>query len=197
MNHENGHQISKNPSNHWDIPPELDTLLVFRSFDVEHEVLPTYSNRMAFTIWYYGHETKDCNDICMNNAKSTVTPPHLPNSIKPDNNGQESIFVAIPSYRDTECEHTLRDLYEKASNPSRIFVGLCLQNEDEMSTEFLLQYPNVRVAKLHYTIAKGPCYARSLAQELWKGEDFYLQIDSHMRYVYCVDAAKENKFTVL
>jgi len=31
--------------------------------------------------------------------------------------------------------------------------------------------------------ATGPCKARHLAQQLWDGEEFYLQIDSHMRFV--------------
>lgn len=31
--------------------------------------------------------------------------------------------------------------------------------------------------------ARGPCWARYLAQLLWHGEDFYLQLDSHMRFV--------------
>jgi hypothetical protein len=36
---------------------------------------------------------------------------------------------------------------------------------------------------LAHTEAKGPCYARALAQQLWKGEEKFLQIDSHMRFV--------------
>jgi len=31
--------------------------------------------------------------------------------------------------------------------------------------------------------ARGPCWARYLAQLLWRGEDLYLQLDSHMRFV--------------
>lgn len=30
--------------------------------------------------------------------------------------------------------------------------------------------------------AAGPCWARHLAQALWQGETFVLQIDSHMRF---------------
>lgn len=30
--------------------------------------------------------------------------------------------------------------------------------------------------------ATGPCKARMLAQKLWGGEEFFLQIDSHMRF---------------
>ena len=34
---------------------------------------------------------------------------------------------------------------------------------------------------------KGPCYARHLAQTLHRGEDYVLQIDSHMRFRPCWD----------
>jgi [Skp1-protein]-hydroxyproline N-acetylglucosaminyltransferase len=36
---------------------------------------------------------------------------------------------------------------------------------------------------LHYRQAKGPCYARALAQTLYNGQRYYLQIDCHMRFV--------------
>ena len=42
---------------------------------------------------------------------------------------------------------------------------------------------HVRKIFLEHTQAKGPCYARALAQTLWEGEDYFLQIDSHMRFV--------------
>ncbi len=33
------------------------------------------------------------------------------------------------------------------------------------------------------TEATGPCKARRLSQKLWAGEDYWLQVDSHMRFV--------------
>lgn len=30
-------------------------------------------------------------------------------------------------------------------------------------------------------LAAGPCPARAAAQQLWQGEEFYLQVDAHMR----------------
>ena len=35
--------------------------------------------------------------------------------------------------------------------------------------------------------ARGPCWARYLAQLLWQGEELYLQLDSHMRFVHAWD----------
>lgn len=29
--------------------------------------------------------------------------------------------------------------------------------------------------------ARGPCYARARIQQLYQGEDYYLQLDSHFR----------------
>jgi [Skp1-protein]-hydroxyproline N-acetylglucosaminyltransferase len=41
---------------------------------------------------------------------------------------------------------------------------------------------NLRTIILDYRFATGPCYARHLAQSLHRGEDYILQIDSHMRF---------------
>ena len=37
-----------------DVAPVLDTLVVFLSERIEHEVLPAYATRLALTSWYYG-----------------------------------------------------------------------------------------------------------------------------------------------
>lgn len=41
----------------------------------------------------------------------------------------------------------------------------------------------VREVRCHYSTATGPCAARSMAQQLWAGEEYVLQIDAHMRFV--------------
>ncbi|GAM26164.1 hypothetical protein SAMD00019534_093390 [Acytostelium subglobosum LB1] len=41
----------------------------------------------------------------------------------------------------------------------------------------------VSVIRMPYTDAKGPCIARALCQTLWQQERYYLQIDSHMRFI--------------
>ncbi len=42
-------------------------------------------------------------------------------------------------------------------------------------------HTQVRQIVLPYGDAEGPCKARALAQTLWSGEEYVLQIDSHMR----------------
>ncbi len=41
---------------------------------------------------------------------------------------------------------------------------------------------NVRMVAMAASQANGPCFARHLAGALWRGEDYVLQIDSHMRF---------------
>ena len=41
----------------------------------------------------------------------------------------------------------------------------------------------VREIRIPWQEATGPCKARHLAQQLWDGEEFCLQIDSHTRFV--------------
>ena len=38
-----------------------------------------------------------------------------------------SIFVSIASYRDSECQHTLMNLFKTAMRPHRVYVGLVWQ----------------------------------------------------------------------
>lgn len=40
-----------------DVAPLLDTLVVFLSERIEHEVLPAHVQRLALTAWYYGRDS--------------------------------------------------------------------------------------------------------------------------------------------
>ncbi|KAL3931712.1 MAG: hypothetical protein SGBAC_011182 [Bacillariaceae sp.] len=99
-----------------------------------------------------------------------------------------SIFVSIASYRDSEICHTLDSLFANARHPDRVFVGAVLQNDasyDQQNvrlTQKYVNHANVRCLELAAKHALGPCYARSLAQSLHRGETYVLQIDSHMRF---------------
>lgn len=183
---------SSTASPYWDVAPALDTLVVFRSLDVEHEVLPALKERMAITIWYYGRVDSQHPGLVKDETQASV--PALPEPLPPDNpvpmasaSGGDTIFVAIPSYRDPECRHTVDDLLRKATHPSRIRVGICLQDDDEdddtrQYLEDNYSAHQVRFKWVNYRDAAGPCVARFEAQKLWEDEKFYLQIDSHMRF---------------
>ncbi|RHY33721.1 hypothetical protein DYB32_001463 [Aphanomyces invadans] len=108
-----------------------------------------------------------------------LPPPAIPDLIS-------TIFVSIPSYCDSECQPTVAHLFATATAPSRVFAGLCLQHDEGDPTQaiaFAAAYGDqVRVKRMHPADATGPCLARWETQQLWRGEPYYLQIDSHMRY---------------
>lgn len=96
------------------------------------------------------------------------------------------IFVGIASYRDPECQWTVKDLFAKARHPARVTVGMCLQlvpGEDDDCLRVQTRPEQCRVIQVHAKESKGACWARSRVQSLWQGEEYVLQIDSHMRFV--------------
>jgi glycosyltransferase involved in cell wall biosynthesis/peroxiredoxin/predicted 2-oxoglutarate/Fe(II)-dependent dioxygenase YbiX len=97
-----------------------------------------------------------------------------------------AIFVNIASFRDPECQWTVKDLFEKAAHPERVFVGICWQFDPAEDTHCFAQpYPRagqVREYKVDYRESRGANWARDKAQSLWQGEEYVLQIDSHMRF---------------
>lgn len=96
------------------------------------------------------------------------------------------IFVNIASYRDTECQWTVKDLFDKAADPDRVFVGICWQfvpGEDDDCFQVETRPDQVRVAEFLAKESRGVCWARHHSQKLWDGEEYTLQIDSHMRFV--------------
>lgn len=99
----------------------------------------------------------------------------------------ETIFVSIPSFRDVETQHTISNLFDVASHPERVYVGVFYQidvSEEEVMFRIPYAYPaNVREKRISYVDARGPCYARHVVQSLYQGEHYVLSLDSHMRLV--------------
>ncbi len=96
-----------------------------------------------------------------------------------------TIFVSIASYRDRECKKTIHSLFSKAVHPHSVFIGVCEQNKDKTEgCGCCSQYDSqIRVKRMSYQEAKGPTFARYWCSLLWRGEELYLQIDSHMKFV--------------
>lgn len=98
---------------------------------------------------------------------------------------QPRIFVSIASYRDTECQWTVKDLFEKAKHPDRVNVGICWQfiaAEDSDCFVVKTRPEQVRVIEVDARESRGVCWARSRIQELWRGEEYFLQVDAHSRF---------------
>ncbi len=96
------------------------------------------------------------------------------------------IFVQIASYRDAECQWTVRELFKNAAHPQRLNIGICWQYHPVEDKDLLVideaYAPQVRLMKIESKDSQGACWARHQVQKLWQGEEYVLQIDSHMRF---------------
>lgn len=102
------------------------------------------------------------------------------------------IFISIASYRDEACKNTVYELFEKAAEPDKIIVGVVQQNNKDKTKEDCFdscekckkrkESGHIVVKNMDYLEAKGPAFARWAVSELWNGEEFYFQIDSHMKF---------------
>jgi predicted 2-oxoglutarate/Fe(II)-dependent dioxygenase YbiX/peroxiredoxin len=102
------------------------------------------------------------------------------------------IFVQIASYRDPECQWTIKDLFAKASHPERITIGVCWQyipGEDDGLLVNDTRPDQVRIMEVPAAESKGVCWARRETQKLWQGEEYTLVTDSHMRFIQGWDDA--------
>lgn len=87
------------------------------------------------------------------------------------------IFIAIASYQDKMLDLTLRSAYNKAQNKDNLVFGVVDQSNIPFADyPFAKQVRYVRIDPIH---ARGPCWARALAQSLMSDETYFLQIDSH------------------
>ena len=95
------------------------------------------------------------------------------------------IFIQIASYRDPELVKTIKSIIENARNPKNLRFGICRQYHPEDGFDSLEEYKDdnrFRVIDVLYTESKGVCWARNLTQTLYDGEEYTMQIDSHMRF---------------
>jgi len=82
--------------------------------------------------------------------------------------------------RDDECSYTVQHMFDQADVPERIFVGVCEQNWRERESCRTGHLPlslrnNVQYMLVNASEAKGPTYGRALAQQMFRGQDYYMQ----------------------
>lgn len=97
------------------------------------------------------------------------------------------IFVSLASYRDPEIIKTVKDFIENESGNNTITYGICLQDTIEYFNEVIRTFDDhkrkINIDFLPYKDAKGVCFARRRLQNMVTYEDFFLQMDSHMRSI--------------
>jgi len=98
----------------------------------------------------------------------------------------ETIFVQIAAYRDPDLLNTIKDILEKAKTPQNLRFGIAWQNSKEDTWYDLSEYMDddrFRILDIPHEESKGACWARNTLQQLYSGETYTLQIDSHTRFI--------------
>jgi len=95
------------------------------------------------------------------------------------------IFIQVASYRDPQLIPTIESALKNAKNPKNLVFGIARQYHPDDKFDDLSKYENdkrFRILNILYSDAKGACWARNQIQQLYKNEEYTLQIDSHMRF---------------
>ncbi len=96
------------------------------------------------------------------------------------------IFVQIASYRDPQLVPTIEDMLSNAKKPKNLVFSIARQFSEEDGFDNLDKYrkdKRFKILDIPYNESEGVCWARNLTQQLYSGEEYTLQIDSHMRFV--------------
>ena len=96
------------------------------------------------------------------------------------------IYISIASYRDPQLLPTIHDCINNATNPENLVFGIAWQHSEEDVWDNLGEFRHdtrFRIANIDYKDSKGACWARSEIHNLYGGEEYYLQLDSHHRFI--------------
>jgi hypothetical protein len=93
-----------------------------------------------------------------------------------------SIFVQIAAYRDLEVTPTILNAIKQSSGNHTINFGVHTVYVDESEIN-VPDLPNVKHVESKAPENIGLGVGRSLAHQFYDGEDYYLQCDSHSRFV--------------
>lgn len=94
-----------------------------------------------------------------------------------------TIFVSIAAYRDPQVIPTVEDCIAKSSHPAALRFGICWQRDPSDPVLPFSKDRRIRVAEYDWQESRGIAWARAVCMQLFDGEDYYLQIDSHHRFV--------------
>lgn len=125
-------------------------------------------------------------------------------------NSEETIYISVASYRDPECEPTVADIFLRASHPERVRVAIIDQRAeddevppcavptipcDEDSEQPLCKYSHlIDSYAVSAPLSVGPVFARHLANRMYRGEYFAMQVDSHVRFIEGWDTSIVNQW---
>jgi hypothetical protein len=98
------------------------------------------------------------------------------------------IFVSIAAYRDPQLVPTIEDCLQKALSAERLRFGICWQHAEDESPLPYVDDERFRILDVPWRQSQGACWARAEVMKLWRGEPWFMQVDSHCRFACDWDA---------
>ncbi|XGA81023.1 hypothetical protein OR573_05045 [Halomonas sp. CH40] len=92
-----------------------------------------------------------------------------------------NLFISIAAFCDPFLRFTIESLFNQASEPEKLFLGIVDQSHESQQTwiSTLAHADQIRYLHIDPLHSKGVSWARHLAQTLYDDEKYFLQIDSH------------------
>ena len=97
----------------------------------------------------------------------------------------QKILIKIVSYRDPELVKTIASALAAADHPERVEFAIVNQVGDETRDQLAIFHadPRFTVTEVHWSQSLGLGWARNMCDAMWRGQEFTLQLDSHMRFL--------------
>jgi hypothetical protein len=92
------------------------------------------------------------------------------------------VFISIAAYRDPQLIPTIEDCLSKALHPEHLRFGICWQHAPGELTHPYEHGDRFRILDVAWQDSQGACWARAQTMKLWRGEQWFLQVDSHCRF---------------
>lgn len=93
-----------------------------------------------------------------------------------------SVFISVASYRDKQLPKTVKSLIDNAKYPKDLHFGVLDQAEKNKWADLGFVNSKITHKKMHMKDARGAGYARKICMDMYDGEDYFFQVDSHMRF---------------
>lgn len=113
---------------------------------------------------------------------------------------KNKIFISIASYRDPELIPTIEDCIKNASNPKNLVFAISREFHPDDKFDDLSKYKkrkSFKIIETPWDKSLGVCRARHNLQKLYDGEEYYLQLDSHHRFIKGWDTEVKSIFKSL
>ena len=112
----------------------------------------------------------------------------------------KTIYISIPSIEDVEVLKTIENAFSSSDIPERVFIGISVFDRNEDIFLKIKEMKNVNISSEYTKLSEdslsimGTGNGRYRAVELYSGQDFILQIDSHTMFLDGWDTSLINLF---